>query len=370
MKYDRHRPYNSLPLIPDGVPEFLDTDILTVAAEARGNLGRLDGMVKTLQDPDMLINSIAMREAKDSSEIENIFTTNDELYQELTVETTLTSQAAREVLNYRKALRAGLTSHKEERAINHNVILKIYQALENTSQQFRPHTLQTSVRKAGATITSGKVVYTPPRGIGVIESFIKNWSAFVNSSSPCFGDPLVDLAISHYQFEAIHPFPDGNGRTGRILNVLFLIQKGLLHDPVLYLSGHIVRTKEDYYKLLADITEKSAWKAWVLYFLEAISKTSIFTCSLIAQILSLKEDINNYVSQSIPNFNREIVELTFKQPYIRAIHILDHPSIGIKSRQTATAKLDQLVALNMLSKKIVGRETVYINHQLLSVLSK
>ena len=368
--YDRNVPFNSLPLLP---PSDMNVDMLEVLKRttgARAALGKLDGILHSVADPNMLINSIALREAKDSSEIENIFTTSDELYQSLAIETTSMAPAAREVLRYRDALRAGMDQLKKSGCINRDVVLTVYQALENTTQGLRPPTLQTVIRKTGSSLTGGKVVYTPPRGPGVLEKMLDNWEKFTQQAANTFPDPLIDLAVAHYQFEAIHPFSDGNGRTGRILNILYMIDRGLLTYPVLYLSGFIVKNKEDYYHFLGSITERKQWQPWVFFILDGIRQTCEFTIELIMRIQNLQTEFEKYVVSRLPKFNLEIIRLLFVQPYIRAVHIVNQPQCGIKSRQTATARLEELIDINLLSKKIVGRETVYINHQLLSILSK
>jgi len=365
--YDRNTPYNNLPSLPVDCDALSDKDVLLKLASARGALGKLDGIVRTLPNPKMLINSITLREAKDSSEIENIFTSNDELYEALAVETTQMSASAREVLNYREALDKGMALLDQENKINLETILSVFQTIEETTQGIRPSTLPIVIRKGGSSLTSGNVVYTPPRGPDVIENLLDNWIDFVTNSEL---DPLLTMAVSHYQFEAIHPFADGNGRTGRILNILLLKQQGLLQDPVLYLSGFIIRHKNDYYHYLSSVTERQSWKQWFLYLLEGIEQTCNYTIDLIERINELHQSVSDYILQKDPKFNQEIIKLLFFQPYIRAVHVVDHQACGIKSRQGATTQLNKLVSMNMIGKKQVGRETVYINHQLMQVLSQ
>ena len=367
ISYDRKTPFNSLPMLPVNSEAFRDPDVLLKLASARGALGKLDGIVRTLPNPKMLINTIALREAKSSSEIENIFTSNEELYQAIAVDTINQSPSAREVLNYREALEAGMFLFEKERGINLNVILKIYQTIEETSQGIRPVTLPVVIRKGGSSITSGSVVYTPPRGPGILEKLLDNWVGFLSNKGL---DPLLMMAVAHYQFEAIHPFADGNGRTGRILNVLLLKQLGLLNDPVLYLSAYIVHHKNDYYHYLSSVTERQNWKAWLLFVLEGMEQTCNYTIRLIEQIQALYQAMNTHILSVNPKYNSEIIKLLFYQPYIRAVHIVNTPECGIKSRQGATTKLNELLKMNMISKKIIGRETVYINFQLIGVLSQ
>lgn len=367
IPYDRKNPFNALPLLPLQHKALKDPDVLLQLAKSRAALGKLDGIVHTLPNPQMLTNTITLREAKDSSEIENIFTSTDELYQALAVETTRMSEPTREVLNYREALDKGLDLLMDNPGFDLETILSVYQTIEETTQGIRPHTLPVVIRKGGSSLTSGQVVYTPPRGKGILEKLMDNWIEFVNTSEL---DPLLALAVSHYQFEAIHPFSDGNGRTGRILNVLLLKQKGLLEYPVLYLSGYIINHKNDYYHLLSSVTERQNWKDWLMYVLQGVEQTCYATIELIERINELQKSMNNYILSESPKFNKEVLKLLFFQPYIRAVHIVNTPSCGIKSRQGATNLLNSLVDLNMLSKKQVGRETVFINHQLMHVLSE
>jgi Fic family protein len=370
IPYDRKNPYNQLPLLPPLEEKIMDLEIMTKLANARGALGKLDGIVRTLPNPEMLVNTITLREAKDSSEIENIFTSHDELYQAMAVETTEMSANAREVLRYREALEVGFKTLKSTNKIEMSTILAIYQKIENTTQGIRPPTLSTVIKKGGSSMTSGQVIYTPPRGKGIIENLLNNWLEYCNDNTAYNYDGLIKMAITHYQFEAIHPFSDGNGRTGRILNLLLLSQKELLTYPVLYLSGYIIRNKNEYYATLGAVTERFSWKNWILFILEGVEQTSYYTINLIEKINELFENTKNYILTENPKFNQDIIKLLFHQPYIRALNIVNAPSCKITSRQTADKKLMELVALNMLSKKQVGRETVYINHQLISLISE
>ena len=199
---------------------------------------------------------------------------------------------------------------------------------------------------------------------------LEDWIEFCNDDEKYDYDPLLKLALTHYQFEAIHPFDDGNGRTGRILNILLLNQKGLLEHPVLYLSGYIIRNKNEYYEKIGAVTERFSWKPWIIFILEGIEQTCYYTIDLIEQINVLFDSVKTYILEQSPNYNQEIIKLMFFQPYIKATHIVETPECGIGTRQTATTKLEELRELGMLEKKTVGRETVYINHQLISVLSQ
>lgn len=369
IPYDRNAPHNQLPLLPPPDDKIKTIEILEKLVKARAALGKLDGIINTLPNPEMLVNTITLREAKDSSEIENIFTSNDELYQALTIETTAMSANAREVLRYREALEVGFTSMKTKNIIDMDTILEIYHKIENTTQGIRPPTLLTVIKKGGSSMTSGQVIYTPPRGNGVIETKLDNWLEYCNDDKQHPIDPLLKMAITHYQFEAIHPFSDGNGRTGRVLNLVLLSQKGLLSYPILYLSGYIIRNKNEYYEKLGAVTERFAWKNWIMFILEGVEQTSYYTINLIDEINKLYDSMKSYILNKNSKFNQEIIKMLFFQPYIKAVNIVNNPACGIESRQTADKKLMELLNLNMISKKEVGRETVYINHQLISVLS-
>ena len=370
IPYDRSQPFNKLPLLPPLDSKVMDMEIMAKLANARGALGKLDGIVRTLQNPEMLVNTITLREAKDSSEIENIFTSNDELYQALAIETTEMSANAREVLRYRKALETGFAKMKSNNSIDMPTIIAVFQKIEDTTQGIRPPTLSTYIKKGGSSMTSGHVVYTPPRGKGIIEVKMENWLEYCNDDNKFAYDALIKMAVTHYQFEAIHPFPDGNGRTGRILNLLLLSQKRLLTYPILYLSGYIIRNKNEYYEKIGAVTERFFWKPWIMFILEGVEQTAYYTINLIEKINELYENTKNYILEEIPKFNQEIIKLLFFQPYIRAVNIANTPACRIASRQTADKKLMELFAINMVSKKQVGRETVYINHQLISLLSE
>ena len=370
IQYDRNKPYNHLPLLPPPDEKSIDMEVMNKLIKVSTALGKLDGIVKTLPNPEMLVNTIALRESKDSSGIENIFTSNDELYQSLVIETTTISDNAKEVLNYREALDIGFKMIKERKEIDMDIIIAIYRKIKNTNLSVRSPMEQTVIRKRGSSLTSGNIIYTPPRGTSIIAKKMKNWLAYCNDDQRYNYASLLKMAIAHYQFEAIHPFGDGNGRTGRILNILYLNQKGLLESPILYLSAFIIKNKSDYYYYLGGVTERHSWKPWIMFILEGIEQTCYYTIQIIEQINALYKNMKAYILSVIPNFNQEIIKLLFFQPYIRAINIVNTPECGIKTWQTADFKLRNLNKLNVIDKKKIGRETVYINHQLINLLSE
>ncbi|MBL4714997.1 MAG: Fic family protein [Bacteroidia bacterium] len=369
-KYDRNKPFNHLPLLPPIEQVSIDMEIMAKAVRASTALGKLDGIVHKLPNPEMLINTIALREAKDSSAIENIFTTNDDLYQSLVIESQSTDANAKEVLNYREALDIGIDMQKAKGEIDLETIIAIYQKVKGTTLDIRSPIEDVQIIKGGDTLGSGRVVYTPPRGKGIIEEKLANWIEFYNDDKKYDYVALIKMAMLHYQFEAIHPFSDGNGRTGRILNILLLLQKSMLESPILYLSAFIINDKNDYYFNLGGVTERFAWKTWIKYILEGVEQTGYYTIQLVEKIDDLKKRMTEYMLAEDSSFSQEIIKLIFIQPYIRAQNVLDAPECGIKTWQTANNKLTDLHNLKLLDKKKIGRETIYINHQLISILSK
>lgn len=368
ITYDRNTANNNLPLLPPAEEILMNKDILLKLIKARAALAKLDGIVQTLPNPLMLINTINIREAKDSSEIENIYTSTDELYEAMTTESKEPSGNVKEVLKYKEALYAGSKELEANKELNEKTILRIFGSIKDTSIGFRAPNVPIVIKKRGSTLTSGKTIYTPPRGKGIIEKLITNLLEFINDDTKYDYDPLLKMAITHYQFEAIHPFTDGNGRTGRILNILQLLSKGLLKYPVLYLSSYIIKNKDDYYFNLSGVTERQDWKTWILFMLEGVEQTSYYTIELIERINELHKSTQEYVKENIKNYNLEIIRLLFFQPYLRARNIVQDPLCGIKSIKTADKKLQELVKLGIIAKKSIGKEVVYINHSLIDTL--
>ena len=364
--YDREKPFNTLPLLPPDDKKLQSLTIMKKLVSANRLLAKLDGISTSLPNPNMLINTLTLQEARSSTEIENIFTTDDELYKAISTPDTKVNPAAKEVLKYRESLWAGVKSIQDKNKITEQQIKNIFQTIKETKSGYRIPTIKTVIRKGGSSITSGQVIYTPPRGEGVIEEKMKNWIDFVNDDKKFGYDPLLKMAISHYQFEAIHPFEDGNGRTGRILNLLVLINKGLLTYPILYLSKYIIQNKSEYYACLGDVTERGDWESWILYMLEAVEKTSAYTIGKIADINEQMAETSRYVAKKLPNIDKAVIESIYTQPYIRAVHLI---GLKIKSRNTATKYLMQLEKTGVLELKIVGREHIYINKGLVDLLS-
>ena len=357
MRFDPRVPYNDLPLLPPPV-ELESKAILRKAIGANRALAELKGVGDLIPNQSMLINSIPLQEARASSEIENIITTNDKLFQAAAAEST-GDPATKEVLHYRTALRNGFDM-LGTRPISVNLMVDICRTLKNAEIDIR--------KIPGTTLsnpTTGEVYYTPPEGEAVLREKLGNLEAYIHQEDGL--DPLIRMAVMHYQFEAIHPFHDGNGRTGRILNILFLVEKGLLTIPVLYLSRYIIQHKNEYYSLLREVTANGAWEPWVMYMLSAIEETASWTCVKIKAIRDLLEETALLCRERLPTsvYSRELVDLIFVQPYCKIAFLVD---AGIAERKTASVYLQKLEGIGVLSSVQLGREKVYINPKLVDLL--
>ena len=349
-------PYNSLSSLPPQV-EIETKTILKATVAARAALARLDEAARTLRDPSVLINTIALLEAQASSEIENIVTTTDELFRWAENEAKATDPATREALRYRSALRAGFET-VIERPLSAAAAAEICSRVRGHDTRYRTG--------SGTYIGGphGRRVYTPPEGREVIVTKLAEWERFLHSATDL--DPLVVMALTHYQFEAIHPFADGNGRTGRILNVLVLVQAGLLSLPILYLSRYIIRTKQQYYDLLLAVTRDGAWQGWVLYILEGVRQTADFTLAKIDGIRALQAVVHDEMAATLPRgVDADLLAALFEQPYLRIRAVRERCRV---SRPTATKWLDALVTAGVLKELHVGRDRLFVNHRLLDVL--
>lgn len=368
-KFDRNKPFNDLPLLPPYMDKLEnDPEVLKKLLSASRALATVNINILRLPNPFMLINTIALQEAKTSSEIENIFTTEDELYKAIsdTTKEENCNPATKEVLRYREALWVGYDSLKEKKSIDLNSILKIYKKIKATNEGIRPPQALVVIKRGKSEIRPGEVIYTPPRGEGIPEKFIKNLIEYLNDDQKYPADPLLKMCIAHYQFEAIHPFQDGNGRTGRILNLLYLIHKDLLSQPILYLSKHIITNKEDYYYKLGAVTKRAAWKNWILYMLSAVEKTSFITNNLIEDILSQMEATLHIGKEKIKWYNKEINEAIFSQPYIKPKIIGN--VLKKTSRTTLSKYMKELNNARILSPQKDGKDVYYLNHDLIRIL--
>ena len=341
----------------------LERDIETKAvlkklAIAERALGTLRGVTSKVPNEDILVNTLFLQEAKASSEIENIVTTHDEIFKvQLEIEYNL---AAKEVENYSHALREGFSIVKEQQLLTTNTICSIQERLENNNAGLR--------RQSGTTLknTHGEVVYTPPQDYEEIARLMSNLEKFINDNDLSDLNPLVKMAVIHHQFESIHPFYDGNGRTGRIINILYLVLTGLLDTPVLYLSGYIIDTKKQYYDLLQKVRDERDWEEWILYILNGVILTSQETVLLIEKIISLMQDYKHSIRDTFPKmYSQDLINNLFEHPYTK-IEFLEQ-ALGVH-RQTAAKYLNSLANAGFLSKVSFGKSNYYLNTKLIEIL--
>lgn len=350
-------PYNDLPQPPP--VEVLETRaVLKAAIAANAQLATLDRAARSMPNPSVLINAIPLLEARASSEIENIVTTTDDLFQHMHDDDAATDAATRETLRYRTALRAG-SEAVSDRGLTVATAERVCSII---------HGREMSIRALPGTRIAnpdtGRIVYSPPEGRDVIRRHLQDWETFIHADDSM--DPLVRLAVAHYQFEAIHPFTDGNGRTGRILNVLMLVEAGILHLPVLYLSRYIIDTKADYYRLLRRVTSDRDWEAWILYVLAGIEQVSRDTVRQVEEILALQADVAGRARKaSRGGADAELLALLFEQPYARIANVVDRCGV---SRPTATKWLSELATAGILEDHKVGRERLFVNRDFLTLL--
>lgn|SRR5680860_106925 len=356
--YNPEKPYNELPLLPPNV-EVETKKILKQAIASNKILAELKGRADEIPNQLMLVNAITLQEAKDSSEIENIVTTQDTLYKAFSSNISPTDAQTKEVLRYRQALWEGYND-LNKRPLSTNSFIKIVQTIKENGS---------SIRNApGTTITSNnKPIYTPPEGEDVIRNLLKNLEDFIHTENDI--DALIKLAIMHYQFEAIHPFFDGNGRTGRVINMLYIVEKELLDTPILYLSKYIIENKNSYYTNLRKVTENSAWEPWILFMLKGIEETAQYTLNKINSINQLMQETIGFAKENLPSrvYSKELIELLFEQPYCKVKYIVDS---DIAKRQTAAEYLDELEKIGILKSQKVGVENLYLNVKLVEVLKK
>ncbi|HYK76441.1 MAG TPA: Fic family protein [Daejeonella sp.] len=306
----------------------------------------------------MLLHSIALQEAKMSSEIENVMTTNDELYQALAADKIVTDPSTKEVLHYQSALWEGFSLVKEKGFLSTNLFIRLYNIIKKTEAGVRTIT--------GTKISNhstSEIIYTPPEGQTVINVKLKNLEDFINNPDDDI-DPLIKMAIMHYQFEAIHPFSDGNGRTGRILNILYLVNQDLLELPILYLSKYIIENKAAYYSGLRSVTENNKWEEWVLYMLHAVEKTALYTQQKIDGIVKLMYDTEIRMKAEAPDiYSKDLLDIIFRMPYSKRKSLE-----GLVSLKTAGQYLNKLVEKQFLIDVKVGKEKLYINMPLFNLL--
>lgn len=360
MTYRRNEPYNDLPLLPPR-QEIETVPVLRQLVIASRALATLKGAGNLIPNQAILINAIPLQEAKASSEIENIVTTQDALYRAvIEIDGGRVDPHTREVLRYRQALRYGYDALRQGQRISIDLMIESCSSLLNEVAVLRDQQ-PIIIEDRGA----NEIVYTPPRDRQVILRLLRNLVDFL--SEPGGLDPLLKMAVAHYQFEAIHPFVDGNGRTGRIINLLFLVQEGLLDIPVLYLSRYIIQNKAEYYRRLRAVTEAGDWQGWLLFMLVGIEETATWTYERIVLIRDLLEQTTEFCRENMSKgYSRELIEAIFYHPYCKIGFLIE---AGIAERQTASVYLRELEAIGILTSEKRGREVIYKNPALLDILS-
>lgn len=354
-------PANDLAPLPPKA-EIEAKPVLKKAIAAHTELARLKGYCSRLPNETILLNTIVLKEARASSEIENIITTHDELYQALVTDESRIGAETKEVLDYRSAVWRGYELLGKDGLITARLILSIQEELEKNNAGFRkqPGTALVNDR-------TGKTVYTPPDNEADILKLVKNFEEYVNTEDGV--DPLIKMAVMHYQFESIHPFYDGNGRTGRILNVLYLVKERLIDSPVLYLSRYIIRNKARYYELLQRVRTQDEWQEWIAYMLTAVEETAKLTLETAHGIVDLMERTLEYAKEKLAKttYSKELIELLFVQPYVKIEHLVANK---IAERRTASKYLKELEEIGVLESYKAWRETIYINRKLMDVIKK
>lgn len=352
----------SMPFLPLAHIEQWETRrVLKKTAEAHRYLAELKGVAASIPNEAIVINTLSLQEAKDSSEVENIVTTHDELYRANLFAEAMTNPATKEVQDYAFALKQGFEVVRKNKIIRLADILAVQQYLEHNNAGLR-RLPGTDLKNA----LTGKVVYTPPQHADEIGALMDNLVSYINDDSLCDADPLVKMAIIHHQFESIHPFYDGNGRTGRILNILYLVAKDLLNLPVLYLSRFIIHHKADYYAQLQEVRESGNWEPWLLYMLDGVIDTAQNTISLITNMKTLMRDVKTRMREQLPKvYRQDLVNNLFFHPYTKIEFVIEE--LGV-TRITATKYLELLVEHHFLLKRKIGRGNYYINEPLCALL--
>lgn len=338
------------------------TPVLKKAASAHRYLAELKGVSATIPNQSILINTLSLQEAKDSSAIENIITTHDDLFREEIFPEYELSATAKEVSSYVSALKTGYSLVKSSGLLTSNHIIDIQAKMEKTRSGFRKLP-GTELRNE----QTGETVYIPPQDPEAIVSLMSNLENYINDNSLSDVDPLIKMAVIHYQFESIHPFYDGNGRTGRIINVLYLVLEDLLDIPVLYLSRYIVKNKSEYYRLLQKVRDESAWEDWILFMLNAVEETSKQTILMVKAIQKVLLDYKQFIRAKYKFYSQDLINNLFFHPYTKIEFIMRDIKV---SRHTATKYLDALCEDGLLKKQKIIRTNYYINTALYSILTK
>jgi Fic family protein len=358
MMWQPNQPYNHLPALPP-TEELESIAVLKACIPARAALAELKKAGELLPNQQLLINLLPLLEAQSSSEIENIVTTTDKLFQ-YAQEDSQADPLTKEALRYRTALRQGFEGLKHKPLCT-NMAMDICSTIKS---------VQMDIRKVpGTTLNnqfSGEVIYIPPAGEQLIRALLSNWETFIHHHDGI--DPLIKMAIAHYQFEAIHPFTDGNGRTGRILNILFLIEQELLSQPILYLSRYIVQHKQDYYRLLLGVTGNRNWQDWIIFILKAVEESAGWTTGKIEAVRELMVQTTEYVRNRLPKiYSHELIQVIFEQPYCRIQNLVQR---DIAKRQTASDYLKQLADIGVLHEIQAGKEKLFVHPKLVRLLTQ
>ena len=362
MTTKSNKAFNDLPLLPPKESLVETIAILKQESKSAVALAESKGLTNTLPNPNILINAMILKEAQASSGIENVITTQDKLYQALYAKSAKPDVATKEVLRYREALLMGTLLIKEKGFLNTNGIISIQKELEENNAGLR--------KLPGTALINdltNEVIYIPPDNFDTISDLMKNLEGYLNNDADDIS-PLIKLAIQHYQFESIHPFYDGNGRTGRIINVLYLILKGLLNEPVLYLSSFIIQNKGDYYRLLQEVRTKNNWEGWILYMLKGIEQTAQSTIEQINKINLLFNETQKLVQEKLPRiYSKDLIEQLFIHPYCKIEFLVNN--LGIE-RKAASRYLNGLEEIGILKSQQKGKEVIYINTKLYNLLKK
>ncbi len=359
VDFDPKVPFNGLPMLPPPLEVVETTEILKICINARVALAELKQAAELIPNSAVLVNALPLLEARASSEIENIVTTTDKLFEFADIAEDKADAATKEALRYRTALYEG-SKMVRRGMLTTDMAIHICSTVKGMELDVRAEPGTTLKNRM-----SGETIYTPPVGQKLLLSLLDNWADFMHTETEI--DPLVRMAVQHYQFEAIHPFADGNGRTGRILNILFLVQLGLLDSPILYLSRYIIRNKAAYYRLLQNVTDEGDWTTWIVFILEGVEETCTWTTDKIKAIRELMEHTAEFMQQNVPKiYSWELNEVLFKQPYCRIGNLVD---AGIAKRQTASVYLKQLCELGILKEIKSGRENIFVHPKYIELLT-
>lgn len=357
--FDRSKPFNDLPLLPPKT-DLETKEILTKTIKASRALAQLNGAIRNLPNPGLFLDTLHLQEAKASSEIENILTTNDDLYRAVVADKKFDNPSTKEVINYKEAIWLGLKNLDKKPFITTNLCIEIVQCIKQNTAGIRT--------SPGTTLsnTKGEIIYTPPSGEDIIREKMANLETFINENDSI--DPLIKMAISHYQFEAIHPFSDGNGRTGRILLLLQLKLEQLLDIPALFLSEYIIKNKDTYYKGLRAVTENNDWSKFILYMLDMVENTASKGLERLESIIQLMDTTGQEIKEILPKvYSKDLVEVIFKLPYTKRQNLID---IGLGTPKTVGNYLIALEKEGFLKSVKVGKEKLYLNQPLMSILEK